>query len=106
MVVAVPLAVFPGLWSPYEQPKAWWLQVIVVVTTLAWILERATSPDGRSTEKADRPLIALRWLLAAYAGWWTLTTVMSVAPGQSLLGSFDRGFGLLTVLAAVINIKP
>ena len=91
-VLALPLAVFPGLRSPYEQPKAWWLQVIVVVTALAFILERAQHAGTPSTADADKPLIVLRWLLAAYALWWLLATVMSVVPGQSLLGGWRVRF--------------
>jgi hypothetical protein len=101
VVLALPLAVSDGFLAPYDAPKAWWLQAIVVYTALACLLQRAQQADAPPAFRPDRALVVLRAILAAYAAWWLLTTIMSVAPVQSLVGSLARGFGLLTVLAAV-----
>src|SRR5262245_47388965 len=100
VVLALPFAVSSNLLAPYDAPQTWWLQAIVIVTALAAVLRRVQQ-DGPVDGASDRSMTVVRWMVAAYAGWWVLTTFVSVAPGESLLGTFTRGFGLLTVLAGL-----
>lgn len=102
VVMAVPLQVLGTAAGPYDDPKAWALPILVMATALAWLVR---GPTGWSVEAGfarDRPLRVLHWTAAGYAGWWAITTMTSIAPGQSLLGSFGRGMGFLTVACAVL----
>jgi hypothetical protein len=101
VVMAVPLTVLGTAAGPYDDPKAWALPMLVAGTGLAWLvgvgtrlLDPAPAVDGATR--------FLRLAVVAYAAWWVITTATSIAPAQSLLGSFGRGMGLLTVASAIL----
>jgi len=94
--MAVPLAVLGGAAGPYDDPKSWALPILVAVTALARLVRAPVSPPRESSTE-DRAARALRWAILASLGWSLITTVTSIAPGQSVVGSFGRGMGLLTV---------
>lgn len=101
VALGVPLAVLPGAAGPYDDPKAWALPVLVALTALAWVIQRRDGLSLPAVGPAGR-----RWgvpaVVAAYAAWWVITTLASLAPGQSLLGNFGRGLGLLSFGAAIL----
>jgi hypothetical protein len=96
VLLGVPLAVLGPATGPYDDPKAWALPILVAVTGLAWI---AGMRQGRArmASEPDRGGRALGWVVLAYLSWSVITTVVSVAPTQSVLGSFGRGVGLMTL---------
>lgn len=103
VVMAVPFVVLGGALGAYDDPKAWALLLLVGITGVAWLLVRASGGGQRDTPVAtDRPTRFLRWAVATYGAWWVITTVVSIAPGQSFWGSFGRGHGLAALGAAIL----
>jgi O-Antigen ligase len=102
ILLAGPITVIGGAMSPYDDPKAWALQILVGLTGLAWLWRRATTGEEAGTGAPDAGLRWLCWILVAYGLWWVVTTVFSIAPWQSVWGSFARGFGLFSVLAVLL----
>jgi hypothetical protein len=101
LLVAVPLAVLGPATGPYDDPKAWALPILIGATAVAALLARSRAGAiGRSPRSPGA--VALGAIVAAYGGWWVITTIASFAPGQSLLGNFGRGFGLAVVGSAVL----
>jgi tetratricopeptide (TPR) repeat protein len=101
VVLAVPLAVLGGAAGPYDDPKAWALPLLVAVTALGW-LARALGPHQCEGLPVSRGARVLRGVILAFLGWWLVATVTSIAPLQSLLGSFGRGMGLLVIGSAAV----
>jgi hypothetical protein len=99
--MGVPLAVLGPATGPYDDPKAWALPILVGGTALAWLLAQLRAPAGSRPARACGTRV-LGWIVAAYGAWWVLTTIVSIAPGQSLLGNFGRGLGLAAVGSAVL----
>ncbi len=99
--MAVPLAVLGAAAGPYDDPKGWALPILVAMTVLAWLARPPASPP-RESSGYDRPARVLRWTVLAFLGWSLITTATSIAPGQSVVGSFGRGLGLLTVGSAAL----
>src|SRR5437867_1674672 len=101
IALGLPLAVLAAAAGAYDDPKAWALPLLVAATGLAWLarrpaaLARESGNEGRSTR-------LLQWTVVAYLAWSLITTATSVAPGQSVLGSFGRGMGLLVVGSAAL----
>ncbi len=98
VALAVPLAVLGDAAGPFDDPKAWALPILSALTGLGWLWQarpRAPSPPDVRTR-------VLRYAIVTCASWWALTTVTSVARLQSLLGTFGRGMGLLTIAATVL----
>lgn len=102
VVLAVPLAILGGAMGPYDDPKAWALVLLVGGTGVAWLLGRATGGLRGGAPAPDILTRFLRWAVLAYGAWWVASTLASVAPGQSLWGSFGRGHGLVTLGAAIL----
>ena len=101
VAMAVPLAVDGRASGPYDDPKAWALPILVVATALARLARPPERPlPGISSD--DRPVLILRWALLLSLAWWLITSAASLAPVQSVVGSFGRGMGLLTVSSAVV----
>jgi hypothetical protein len=101
VVLGVPLGVLGRAAGPYDDPKAWALPILVGLIAVAWIVRARhdgapipSAPDGRAR--------MLRWIVLAYLAWTVVTTVTSVAPPQSVLGTFGRGTGLLAVGSAAL----
>jgi hypothetical protein len=101
VVLGVPLAVLGRAAGPYDDPKAWALPILVGLIAVAWVVRARhdgapipSAPDGRAR--------ILGWIVLACLAWWVVTTVTSVAPPQSVLGSFGRGTGLLAVGSAAL----
>ncbi|HYB44364.1 MAG TPA: hypothetical protein VEL75_21495, partial [Candidatus Methylomirabilis sp.] len=101
IAMAVPLAVLAGAAGPYDDPKAWSLPLLVAATVVVGLVRSRTLP-GREGPADDGPGRVLCWTIAASLGWWFITTAVSIAPGQSLLGVFGRGMGLITIGAAAL----
>ena len=101
-LLGVPLAVLGQAAGPYDDPKAWALLIIASATGLAWLIH-ARIGRGAPSGGPDRRARVLSVIVLACLAWWTLTTVTSIAPLQSLLGSFGRGMGLLTMAAAALT---
>ena len=99
VVLAVPLAVLGGATGPYDDPKVWALSLLVAATALGW-LAWARGPHQREGSLVDRRARVLRGVILGFLGWWLVATVTSIAPLQSLLGSFGRGMGLLVIGSA------
>ena len=96
VVLGVPLAVVWEAAGPYDDPKAWALVILTAGTGLAW-LAQGRGMDQRSPSSSDRSSAIIRWVVLGYVTWAAVTTVTSVAPLQSALGSFGRGMGLVTI---------
>ena len=73
----------------------------VAATGLAWLARRPAAL-ARESGNEGRATRLLQWTVVAYLAWWLITTATSVAPGQSVLGSFGRGMGLLVVGSAAL----
>jgi tetratricopeptide (TPR) repeat protein len=101
VALAVPLAVLGGAAGPYDDPKAWALPLLVAATALGW-LARALGPRQREGPPVNRGARVLRGVILASLGWWLVAMVTSIAPLQSLLGSFGRGMGLLVIGSAAV----
>jgi hypothetical protein len=106
LVLGVPLAVLPSASGPYDDPKVWALPILVGLTGLAWVAEgrRAVAPGPLDPTGRRLGVLVLVGL-----GWALFTTVLSVAPPQSVLGIFGRGTGLLifaTATALFFLIRP
>jgi hypothetical protein len=99
IVLGVPLAVLPWTTGPYDDPKAWALPIVVGLTGVLWVVDarRAATP-----RPADRAVRRLGWLVLIVIAWWVFTSIVSVAPAQSVLGGFGRGTGLLVVGSAAL----
>jgi len=101
LLLGVPLAVLPDAAGPYDDPKAWALPMLVAVTGLAW-LASTRSASAQPHASPDRRGWALRSIVLAGLAWSAIATATSVAPPLSLLGSFGRGMGLVTIASAVL----
>ncbi len=102
MVLGVPLAVLGEAAGPYDDPKVWALLILASATGFAWLVH-ARSGLGRGVPPPDKRARVLRGIILACLSWWAITTVTSIAPLQSLLGSFGRGMGLLTMASAALT---
>ena len=100
VATAVPLAVDGRASGPYDDPKAWALPILVMATALARFAQPRPRPLQASASE-DRPVLVLRWALLLSLAWWLIASAASIAPVQSIVGSFGRGMGLLTVSSAV-----
>lgn len=101
VVLGVPLAVLWDAAGPYDDPKIWALPILAAMTGLAW-LGRAGERCGRTPAPADNRSRVVRGIVLACLAWWAIATVTSVAPLQSVFGSFGRGMGLLTMGSGVL----
>jgi cytochrome c-type biogenesis protein CcmH/NrfG len=101
VVLGVPLAVLWEASGPYDDPKAWAFPILAAMTGLAW-LGGAWEWFGRTPSPTDTRSRLVRGIVLACFAWWTITTVTSIAPLQSVFGSFGRGMGLLTMGSAVL----
>ena len=100
MVLGVPLVVLWEAAGPFDDPKAWALQILAMMTGLAWLWRAGKgSPGAPSPDLASR---VVSWTVLASLAWTAITTVTSVAPIQSVLGTFGRGMGLLTIGAVTL----
>lgn len=101
VLLGVPLAVLGPAAGPYDDPKAWALPILVAATGLAWIA-RARQEPALVVSAPDRHGRVFRLIVLAYLSWSVITTAASVAPAQSVLGSFGRGVGLLAIGSAAL----
>jgi len=101
VALGVPLAVLGNAMGPYDDPKAWALPILVALTGLAWLASRRQAIDP-ADDASDARARVLRWMLLACLAWSAITTLTSVAPAQSVVGTFGRGMGLLTVASATL----
>jgi hypothetical protein len=96
VAMSVPLAVDGRAAGAYDDPKAWALPMLVGATVLAW----TAGPASRPPE--DGPARVLRFTVLLSLAWALITSVTSIAPIQSVVGSFGRGMGLLIVSSAMM----
>ena len=101
MALGVPLAVLGEAAGPYDDPKVWALLILAAATGFAWLVH-ARNWLGRGVPPPDKRARVLCWIVLCCVSWWAITTVTSIAPLQSLLGSFGRGMGLLTLASAAL----
>ena len=101
VLLGVPLAVFGPATGPYDDPKAWALPILVAATGLAWIAKARQEP-ALVASAPDRHARVFPFIVLAYLSWSVITTAASVAPAQSVLGSFGRGVGLLTIVCTAL----
>jgi len=102
VVLALPLLVLDGPVSPYFDPKAWALHLLVAAAAVAWLFHRSRAAPERGDGSAEDPATrVLRWSVLAYAAWWLVATLASITLGTSVWGNFGRADGLLTRLAAI-----
>jgi Flp pilus assembly protein TadD len=101
VALGVPLAVLGEAAGPYDDPKVWALLILAAATGFAWLVH-ARNWLGRGVPPPDKRARVLCWIVLCCVSWWAITTVTSIAPLQSLLGSFGRGMGLLTLASAAL----
>lgn len=102
VALALPLAMLAGATSPYLDPKAWALHVLVAAAVLAWVYHASLGTDVLpAAAVGDTATRVLRWAVLAYGAWWIVATAASFTLGPSLWGNFGRADGLLTRLTAV-----
>jgi hypothetical protein len=101
VALGIPLAVLGEAAGPYDDPKVWALLILAAATGFAWLVH-ARNGLGRGVPPPDKRARVLRGIILACLSWWAITTVTSIAPLQSLLGSFGRGMGLLTMASAAL----
>jgi cytochrome c-type biogenesis protein CcmH/NrfG len=101
VALGVPLAVLGEAAGPYDDPKVWALLILAAATGFAWLVH-ARNWLGRGVPPPDKRARVLCWIVLCCVSWWAITTVTSIAPLQSLLGSFGRGMGLLTMASAAL----
>jgi cytochrome c-type biogenesis protein CcmH/NrfG len=101
IALGVPLAVLAEAAGPYDDPKVWALLILTAGTGLAWLVHAWKRP-GRPSQAPDMRARVLRGIILCCASWWIITTATSIAPLQSLLGTFGRGMGLLTMASAAL----
>jgi hypothetical protein len=96
VLLGVPLAVLASPMGPYDDPKAWALSILMALTGLGWIA-------GARRRSASGPASSDPWgrvvpgIVLVCTAWSLVATVTSVAPAQSVFGTFGRGVGLLTI---------
>jgi cytochrome c-type biogenesis protein CcmH/NrfG len=100
VVLGVPLAILWEAAGPYDDPKAWALPILAAMTGLAWLWRGEWF--GRAPSPGDPSSRLVGGIVLACFAWWAITTVTSIAPLQSVSGSFGRGMGLSTMGAAVL----
>jgi cytochrome c-type biogenesis protein CcmH/NrfG len=101
VVLGIPLAVLGEATGPYDDPKVWALLILAAATGFAWLVHAWNRPGSAAPARDKRALI-LRVIILSCVSWWAITTATSIAPLQSLLGSFGRGMGLLTMASAAL----
>jgi hypothetical protein len=97
VLLAMPLAVVGEATGPYDDPKVWALSILMALTTLAWI---ASSRPAAVTASSSTDLLGSRVVRAGVLlclVWSLVATIASIAPAQSVFGTFGRGMGLLTI---------
>ena len=96
VLLGVPLAVLASPMGPYDDPKAWALSILMALAGLAWI----ASAPWRVATSSSAPRHGTRvvsGMVLVCTAWSLVATVTSVAPAQSVFGTFGRGVGLLTI---------
>lgn len=101
VVLGIPLAVLGEAAGPYDDPKVWALLILAAATGFAWLVHAWNRP-GSAAPARDKRARILRVIILSCVSWWAITTATSIAPLQSLLGSFGRGMGLLTMTSAAL----
>jgi tetratricopeptide (TPR) repeat protein len=101
VLLAVPLAYLWEAAGPYDDPKAWALQILAMLTGLAW-LATASGTHAREATSSDVPSRVVGVVVLGLLLWTAITTVTSIAPLQSLLGTFGRGIGFVTIASAIL----
>lgn len=98
LALATPLVWAPGFVFPYVVPKAFFFQTIVALALLATALARIGRGHGTASDGAGSPGRRgdpVLWALAALVAVGALSAVVGDAPSRSLLGTFERRWGVL-----------
>ena len=101
VALGVPLAVLGEAAGPYDDPKVWALLILAAATGFLWLVH-AWNRTGSAAPACDKRARILRLIILSCVSWWAIITATSIAPLQSLLGSFGRGIGLLTMTSAAL----
>ena len=94
LAVAVPIAFNPFGVLAFEPFKIALIRLAAIVLALSCVVG-----GWPGTRRPVRPLV---WAVGAYGGATALATVFSLQPVESLLGSYDRLQGLVTLAALVM----
>ena len=96
VLLGIPLAVLSSPMGPYDDPKAWALSILMALTGVGWIVVvlRRSAPGSRVSDPWGR---AVPGMVLVCTAWSLVATSTSVAPAQSVFGTFGRGVGLLTI---------
>lgn len=86
----VPLVIFSQFISPFHFGKVILFRIIVEVMVALYVL--LAWRDRRYLPKSH----PITWAFLGFAGVFTLTTITSIAPNQSWMGSLERMGGLFT----------
>jgi Flp pilus assembly protein TadD len=101
ILLGLPLAVLGRAVGPYDDPKAWALPMLVGLAALVWLARLGHAPAAAPAEP-DGPARWVRWVVLGAVAWAVIATAVSAAPAQSVLGSFGRGMGLLTIASSAL----
>ena len=100
VLLGIPMAVLAPATGPYDDPKAWALPILLGSIAVAWLAAPTRSQDDVGAPPRGGRVV--RWLVLASIAWGLVMTVASIAPVQSILGSFGRGVGMLTMGGAAL----
>jgi hypothetical protein len=96
VLLGIPLAVLSSPMGPYDDPKVWALSILMALTGLGWIVvARRRSASGSPVPDPWGRLVP--GMVLVCTAWSLVATLTSVAPAQSVFGTFGRGVGLLTI---------
>jgi hypothetical protein len=101
VLLGVPLAYLWEAAGPYDDPKAWALPILAMLTGLAWLAAGSASLS-RAVASSDVRTRVLGAMVLGFLLWTAVTTLTSIAPIQSLLGALGRGMGFVTIASAVL----
>jgi O-antigen ligase/tetratricopeptide (TPR) repeat protein len=92
LCLLLPLFISRQFFFPYVFPRTAIFRVIIEILFVLWLI--LVLKDRRYLPKRN----ALFWSLAALAAIFILTTLTSVDPAKSFLGTMERGSGIFTWL--------
>src|SRR5262249_25910472 len=99
-LLGLPVAVLASPMGPYDDPKVWALWVLMALPALGWLTgARRAGPPAAAPDALGRVVVAMA---LACVAWAFVATAASVAPAQSVFGTFGRGVGLLTIASTAL----
>jgi hypothetical protein len=96
VLLGVPLSVLASPMGPYDDPKAWAISILMALTGLVWMAQ-AGRRSGAGVPAPDPTGRVVPAMVLVCIAWSLVATLASVAPAQSVFGTFGRGVGFLTI---------